>query len=76
MVWQRHNPDAPEDDPFPDAAGWFSRPFRPIAEVKEVASVSGNVITFTTPLHIIYRVAYAAQLTRYAVREGLVPPED
>jgi hypothetical protein len=64
-VWQRHNPSAPEDDPFPDAAGWFSRLYRPIAEVKEVASVSGNVITFTTPLHISYRASYAAQLTRY-----------
>jgi hypothetical protein len=65
-VWQRHSPSAPEDDPFPAAAGWFCRSGRPIAEVKEVASVSGNVITFTTPLHISYRVSYAAQLTRYS----------
>jgi len=64
-VWQRHNPAAAEDDPFPAAAGWFSRSGRPIAEIKEVASVSGNVVTFTTPLHISYRVAYVAQLTRY-----------
>jgi hypothetical protein len=67
-VWQRHDPSAPEDDPFdplPGAAGWFSRPYRPIAEVKEVASVSGNVVTFTTPLHISYRASYAAELTRY-----------
>jgi hypothetical protein len=65
LVWQRHNPSSGEDDPFPDAAGWFSRQGRPLNEVKEVASVSGNVITFTTPLHITYRVAYAAQLTPY-----------
>jgi hypothetical protein len=64
-VWQRHNPGAPEDDPFPAANGWFSRAGRPINEIKEVASVSGNVITFTTPLHISYRVSHAAQLTRY-----------
>jgi len=64
-VWQRHNPSAPEDDPFPAAAGWFSRSGRPIAEIKEVASVNGNVVTFTTPLHISYRGAYGAQLTRY-----------
>ena len=67
LVWQRHNPTSGEDDPFPDAGGWFSRPGRPLNEVKEVASVAGNVITFTTPLHIGYRVAYAAQLTGYDV---------
>jgi hypothetical protein len=61
----RHNPAAPEDDPFPQANGWFSRPGRPIAEIKEVQSVSGNTVTFTTPLHISYRTARAAQLTRY-----------
>jgi hypothetical protein len=65
LVWQRHNPSSGEDDPFPGAAGWFSRIGRPLNEVKEVASVSGNVITFTTPLHISYRVSYEAQLTRY-----------
>jgi hypothetical protein len=61
----RHNPAAPEDDPFPQANGWFSRPGRPVAEIKEVQSVSGNTVTFTTPLHISYRTARAAQLTRY-----------
>ncbi|HTO22868.1 MAG TPA: pectate lyase [Spirochaetia bacterium] len=64
-VWMRHNPTAGEDDPFPDSLSWFSRSGRPIAEVKEVASVSGNVVTFTTPLHISYRVSHTAQLTRY-----------
>jgi hypothetical protein len=64
-VWQRHDPAAPEDDPFPDAAGWFMRLGRPINEIKEVASVSGNMVTFTTPLHIGYRVSHTAQLTRY-----------
>ena len=65
VVWQRHSPAADEDDPFPEAGGWFSRPGRPIAELKEVASVAGNVVSFTTPLHISYRVSHAAQLTRY-----------
>jgi hypothetical protein len=65
VVWQRHDPPEREDDPFPAAAGWFSRPGRAIAEVKEIARVSGNVVTFTTPLHISYRVAHQAQLTRY-----------
>jgi hypothetical protein len=61
----RHNPASPEDDPFPAANGWFSRAGRPIAEIKEIASVSGNTISFTTPLHIGYRVSKTAQLTRY-----------
>jgi hypothetical protein len=64
-VWMRHNPPEPADDPFPDATAWFMRPGRPISEIKEVASVSGNTVTFTTPLHIDYRTSRAAQLTRY-----------
>jgi hypothetical protein len=64
-VWQRHNPGAPEDDPFPDAASWFMRRGRPINEIKEVASVRDNIVSFTTPLHIGYRVSHTAQLTRY-----------
>jgi hypothetical protein len=65
VVWQRHNPPAPEDDPFPAANGWFSRPGRPLSEIKEVASVSGSTVTFTTPIHVAYRVSKAAQLTRF-----------
>jgi hypothetical protein len=65
VVWRRHDPPEPGDDPLPRAAAWFSRAGRPIAEVKEVASVVGNVVSFTTPLHIGYRTSHAAQLTRY-----------
>ena len=65
-VFQRHNPSDPNvDDPFPGSLTWFSRSGRPVNEIKEVASVSGNTITFTTPLHISYRASHAAQLTRY-----------
>jgi hypothetical protein len=49
VVWQRHSQGAPESNPFPDDAGWFSRTGKSIAEIKEVASVGGNVVTFTTP---------------------------
>lgn len=66
IVWQRHLPPSAGDDPFPAAAGWFSRPGRPLGEVKEIASVKGNTITFTTPLHIGYLVSRRAQVTRYA----------
>jgi hypothetical protein len=67
LVWQRHNPSSAEDDPFPAALTWFSRAGRPLNEVKEIASVAGNVVTFTSPLHIDYRVAYAAQLAGYSL---------
>ncbi|HEY6929726.1 MAG TPA: pectate lyase, partial [Thermoanaerobaculia bacterium] len=66
-VFMRHNPTEDFiDDPFPDSLTWFSRAGRPIAEVKQVQSVSGNVITFTSPLHIDYPTSKASQLTRYA----------
>jgi hypothetical protein len=66
-VFMRHNPTEDfVDDPFPDSLTWFSRSGRPVAEVKQILSVSGNVITFSTPLHIDYPVSKASQLTRYA----------
>jgi hypothetical protein len=65
VVFAKHNPPAPEDDPFPDSLSWFSRPGRPVNEIKEIASVAGTTITFTTPLHTAYPTAKSAQLTRY-----------
>ena len=47
------------------AGSWFSRLDRPTAEVKQIASISGATITFTTPIHISYRSSHAAQLSRY-----------
>jgi hypothetical protein len=65
VVFMRHNPSDPGDDPFPDSLSWFSRTNRPVNELKEIASVSGNVITFTSPLSLLYPVSKAAQVTRY-----------
>ena len=65
VVFQRHDPAEAGDDGFPESLSWFSRPGRPLCEIKEIASVAGNVLTFTTPIHITYRQAQAAQLTRY-----------
>ena len=72
VVWPLHNPRLNWDDPLVastptggDEASWFSRQDRVTAETKEVASVSGNTITFTTPLHIDYRKSHTAQLTQY-----------
>ena len=73
VVWQKHNPVFNVDDfganqfPYtPGSAGeWFSRRDRPTAEHKQIASVSGNTITFTTPVHISYRTIHTAQLSSY-----------
>ena len=48
----------------PHAMSWFSRQDRPTNELKDIASVSGNTITFTTPLTISYRTNHTAQVTR------------
>src|SRR4029079_6641701 len=52
------------------ARGWFTRFDRPVGQMLEVAAVSGNTVTFTTPLHIAFDTAHAAQLTRYAIPYG------
>ncbi|MFT3917202.1 MAG: hypothetical protein QM704_24870 [Anaeromyxobacteraceae bacterium] len=72
VTWQLHDPRWSADDPLEPgtptggpAAAWFSRRDRPIAEVKEVASVAGDAVTFTTPLHTDYRVEREAQLVRF-----------
>jgi hypothetical protein len=72
VVWKAHKPTLQYVDDF-DASdpndrgplGWFCRYDRPTNEIKEVAGVSGGVITFTTPLHINYRISHTSQLTRY-----------
>jgi hypothetical protein len=46
-------------------ASYFSRVYRFTCEIKEIASVNGNTITFTSPLSISYRVSHYAQLTQY-----------
>jgi hypothetical protein len=65
VVFMRHNPSDAVDDPFPDSLGWFSRPNRPVNEMKEIASVSGTTITFTTPLHADYPTSKTSQVTRF-----------
>jgi hypothetical protein len=46
-----------------DAACWFSRQDRPQNEIKEIASVSGNTVGFTSRLHKSYRIVNHAELT-------------
>jgi hypothetical protein len=56
----------------PNAMSWFSRTDRPTNEIKEIASISGNTVTFTTPLHIDYRTSHTAQLTGFSGANALV----
>ena len=64
-MFKDHNPPDPGDDPFPDSLTWFSRPGRPLNELKEIASISGNTVTFTSPITITYTASKNAQLTSY-----------
>lgn len=76
VVWQLHDPPQPTDDPLKipanaanqDAFGWFSRLDRPTAEIKQIAAISGHTVTFSTPIHISYRVSHAAQLSAYNMK--------
>lgn len=45
--------------------GWFSRTDRPLTQILEVASGSGTQITFSTPLHLDFKTANTAQMSRY-----------
>jgi hypothetical protein len=52
-------------DPGDIPAGytWFMRSQRPMQEWKEITKISGNTVTFITPLHATYQVSQTAQLT-------------
>jgi len=74
VVWQKHKPWQQYIDDFaknqwpwqPGTAGcWFSNCDRPTAEMHRIASISGNTITFDSPVTISYRVGHKAQLYYY-----------
>jgi len=44
---------------------FYNRLDRPLCEVKEITNISGNRVTFSTPLHLGYHTAYTAQVTKY-----------
>ena len=70
VVWKKHNPPQSNDDfpsgtyPYsPGSAGcWFSNCDRPSAEIKQISAISGNTITFDSPITLSYRVSHQAQL--------------
>lgn len=65
VVFNRHEPAEWSDGNFPDSLSWFSQANRPVNEIKEIASVERDTITFTTPVHMRYTTAKRAQLTRF-----------
>jgi Domain of unknown function (DUF4082) len=81
VTWRKRNPNTPGDDfgtnSYPYQSGTngdqYSRLDRPINEIKEIASISGNTVTFTSPVTISYRVNKTAQLTRFGVFPNYVP---
>ena len=71
VVWQKHHPSQPYIDDFsagqfPSQTGtagcWFSNCDRPTAEMHRIQAISGNVISFDSPVTISYRTSHKAQL--------------
>jgi len=74
VVWQKHNPYYQYVDDFdgktfpytPGSAGcWFSNCDRPTNEMHQISAISGNTITFNSPLTISYRVNHQARLYNF-----------
>jgi hypothetical protein len=75
VVWQKHDPYYQYVDDFeasaypytPRTAGcWFSNCDRPTNEMHQITAISGNSITFNSPVTISYRVSHKAQLYAYS----------
>ena len=71
VVWQKHNPyyqyvDDFDASTYPYQSGsagcWFSNCDRPTNEMHQISAISGNTITFDSPLTISYRVGHQAKL--------------
>ena len=74
VVWQKHNPyyqyvDDFDATTYPYTAGsagcWFSNCDRPTNEMHQISAISGNTITFDSPLTISYRGSHQAQLYNF-----------
>jgi hypothetical protein len=61
-------PDGLEDFTGGTLPSWFAAYTvldRPMCEMKKIAGISGTTITFSTPLHIDYRTANTAKISKY-----------
>ena len=75
VVWQKHNPAYRGVDDFDagqypytaaSAGCWFSNCDRPTNEMHQITAISGNTITFNSPVTISYRASHKAQLYAYS----------
>lgn len=67
-AYNRWNPTRSPGGSGDASRGWFSRFDRPTGQVLEIESFDSNArtVTFTTPLHITFKVANRAQLARFS----------
>jgi hypothetical protein len=64
VVWNIHNPGMGGDDGAPSIYSYFQiHTDHPTNEMHQISAISGNTITFDSPLTISYRVSHQAQLT-------------
>ncbi len=59
--------------PGSEPRGWFSEYDRPIGQTLEIASIDGNQLTFTTPLHVSFEADLEAHVVRIS-RQAEGPP--
>src|SRR5262249_6014521 len=64
VVWNVHNPSMNGDDGTPDIFSYFQvHTDHPTNEMHRISAISGNTVTFDSPVTISYRVSHGAQLT-------------
>jgi hypothetical protein len=64
VVWNIHNPSMGGDDGAPGIYSYFQiHSDHPTNEMHQISAISGNTITFDSPVTISYRVSHGAQLT-------------
>jgi Domain of unknown function (DUF4082) len=74
VVYHVHNPPCCGDDTGIQSSGTYDAVDRPVNEIKRIASVSGNNVTFDSPVMIAYRVSHTARLSRFEDGSGNVYP--
>ncbi|MFT3736867.1 MAG: glycosyl hydrolase family 28-related protein [Rhodocyclaceae bacterium] len=55
--------------PTDDTRRWFCELNRPIGQTLEITAISGNQLTFNTPLHIDFETALSAHICRFSTQD-------
>ena len=53
------------DGPGGGSRRWYTRQDRSLGQIVEITAITGNVLTFATPLHCTFATTYIAQVTRF-----------